>query len=296
MTNSFLTLFILFTLGFTTQVYCQTKHQTSFSTSFSDLGYSAVEQTKGLQLFKKEGNYLVGFNLEEFDISSYQQVDTTKAAPLGTVLDNISSPYYIRIPFQEVVDNNEGAFVVNASFFESYDQSTLLSYPIYDQNNWLTSGSSIYGPVKEPKDEYYGNIELLGLQFGSDHALIDVFEKGIQPSSLYVVSQNYKDHPALILANNRVTRFLLVTTLDENEDGKDEWLILSVGIGTIVDQAKELQQFNKDRYIMTLDGGSSVLFYHPTLGALHKPMKFDPVTFQPTAVDIPHYLVIKPKN
>jgi len=276
-------------------VNLQPVYSQSFTEAFTEMGYSAVEQTEAVQLFKKDGNYLVGFNLQKMNVSSFQAVDSTKKSEVGNFLDNISSPFFNRIAYQDVIDNNEDAYIINASFFESYKSSTQLSYPIYTDDNWITSGSSIYGPTKQPKDEYYGEIELLALQIGSESAKITAFEKENNPKDLIMVSQNYKDHPALILANNRVTRFLLVTTLDENEDGKDEWLLLSIGLGNIVDRASELEKVNKQRYIMTLDGGSSVFFSHPTLGVLQKPARYNPVNFQEMLIDLPHYLVIKKK-
>lgn len=269
----------------------------SFTRAFTELGYAAVEQTEAVQIFRKEGNYLVGFNLLKIDLTSYQVLDSTKKAPNGTFLDTLSSPFFKRIAYQDVIDDYNDSYLINASFFESYDASTQLSYPIYYKNNWLTSGSSIYGPVKNPKNEYYATISLLALQIGSGSAKIQPFSATKPPQDLLIVSQNYKDHPALVLANNRVTRFLLVTTFDDNQDDNDEWLVLSIGFGTITDRASELEKIIEPGHpIMTLDGGSSVLFSHPTLGILHKPARYNPVTFQETIIDLPHYLIMTPKK
>jgi hypothetical protein len=80
-----------------------------------------------------------------------------------------SSPFFIRLPATTVLQNYQKLqgkklfSVVNASFFEDYERSTRLSFPIKINGKVITAGSSPYGPIEEPADPYYRSIQLKAL-------------------------------------------------------------------------------------------------------------------------------------
>jgi hypothetical protein len=274
----------------------------TFAQSMTDVlkekGFSVLEENDATILFQKDYHYVFGVNLQQMEVQSFQKIDSTKEIGQGNFLGTISSPYFHQIDFNDIITENEDAYIINSSYFESYELSTQLSYPIFTNGAWITSGSSRYGPTTNPIDEFYGSIDLLALTINDEDAKIGIFNKDMAASGIVLVSQNYSDHPAKVLANNRKTRFLLVTTLDENKDGKDEWLLFSTGyVGTIDDQANVLKLVNNKRPIMTLDGGSSVFFYHPTRGVLSPVINKIKTSIEGEEKEnmLPHYLIFKRK-
>lgn len=269
--------------------------QSSFDALLSQ-GYDQTEDAPHIKMFEKGTNFIVAFHMDHLEVGSYEQVDTTKQALNGLYLDEIPSPFFHRIPYPEVIDRHTDAYIINGSFFKSYDPSTPLSYPIFADGHWITGGSSPYGPTNNPVNSYYGTIQLLAMQVENGHAEINTFNPEKHPLPFTIVSQNYIDHPAKVLAGNRTTRFLLATTLDENEDGKNEWLVFSIGHGRITDQAAELEALQNSGPIITLDGGTSVLFYHPDRGVLQRPQSSPNSTLESQVERLPHYLIFRKRD
>jgi len=284
-------LLLIYSLGFS----ASTSQAQALQERILEKGYTVMEDSEASFLYNNNGAYIMGINLEKMKIQSFQKLDSTHEAKPSLYLEGIESPYYQRIDYQEVIEKYKEQIIINASFFENYEASTPLSYPIFDGTEWISGGSSPYGPVNEPINDYYGKIDLLALHIDSNHAFIQPYAKESSPSTFMMVSQNYSDHPAKVLANNRFTRFLLVTTYDQNEDGLDEWLIFSIGFGQITTRAEELLSLIPEKEIMTLDGGSSVLLYHPSHGVLHHPVNYTSADDTEQVNSLPHYLLFAPK-
>lgn len=257
---------------------------------FLDKGYLRIDSTDAVITLRQEYSYVVGFNLKQVAFESIQALDSSKTAEKSLYLDGVLSPEFRRIDYLDLIDQYPDSYLLNASYFEQYEKSTPLSYPIFDQGKWITGGSSPFGPVKNPYNEYYSSIELLALAIDTHSARIEPFQQNQKPNSFVLVSQKWSDHPAKVIANNRKTRFLLLTTVDEDGDNKNEWLLFSMGFGTIDQLALPLEELSENQQVMTLDGGSSVFFYHPQFGTQHRPMNMVSKNDEDQSSRLPHYL------
>ena len=213
----------------------------------------------------------------------------------GLYIKDSDSPYFERLSYEsEIAKTNSNTFaLINASFFEEYTDTTRLSFPIKNKGEVLTGGSSPYGPQANPKHEYYKTTQLLSLSFYNGKAEIQQFgtaDRNVFQSDEIqngIATYNYKDHPAVIIAKNRVTRFILAGTMDMDKEDGDEWLLIVIAKNTIGNVANVLKKVGVTSEILSFDGGSSVLLYGPKFGVIEHPGINSNVM---TDWKLPHYI------
>lgn len=269
-------------------------------------GYKIEYQGEGGALFSSEKDTsirILALDLRKIKISQIVSNPINKTNGNGFYSKNSSSPYFKRYNYSDIIKQaNPNTFaIINAMFFEQYADSTQLSFPIKVNGKILTGGSSPYGPNQNPKHDYYKNAKLLALVFNTNSAKIITYgtsEKNVfQNDDIQngLVSYNYKEHPAVIFQNNKVTRFLLVGTLHDksqkNENQyEDEWLIVAIAQKTIGEVADILKNVGVKSEIMTLDGGTSVFLYGTKFGLKEAPGFDSNSKDSIKARNLPHYL------
>jgi hypothetical protein len=228
----------------------------------------------------------------------------------GKYVENyaVNSPFLKRLPTDSAVimaaqDARGGFFsVMNGAFFEQYEDSSQLSFPIKTGGKILTGGSGNYGPVAKPAHDYFRNIDLMALAVGRRNVNIVPYNiangyplnDGTITEAL--VSYRYSDHPAKVLANNKPNRYHLLATINADQYPGDEiLLVLTIRENTLEAAAQLLKSLGVQKEIMTIDGGSSVFIATQKQGRLQNPEPIDPQHPQ-QPIWLPHYLLFYPKN
>ena len=213
-----------------------------------------------------------------------------------------SSPYFKRLTvaaartaYQQ--QHPTGIFsIVNASFFEEYQSSTRLSFPIKVNGALITGGSSPYGPIPKPKHPYYKNIRLKALTWDNEKATISDYNPATgsplnQPNVKNgLVSYGYQDHPVYALYNDAVNLYHVIGVL--NTKTTNRLLIATTNRTTLKGAAEVLRKQGVTGDIMTTDGGISTYLWSSKNGDLILPQ----VAKGETVPSLPHYLAFRAKN
>jgi hypothetical protein len=208
------------------------------------------------------------------------------------------SPFFKSKLFSEVTGEykklyGNGVFsVINCSFFEQYERSTQLSFPIKFNGQVITGGNGIYGPVKKPKDGQYKNVRLKALVWNDREAYITNYEpqtgkplnqKEVQNA---VVTYEYKHHPAKLISKNPANRYHVIGTLDKDgRKGNELLAIITVNEATLDAAAKLMREFGVKGDIVTIDGGLSTYLFNPKIGEIMLPQSNNIATRE-----LAHYL------
>lgn len=215
-----------------------------------------------------------------------------------------SSPFFQRLTVAAVCDRYQAQHplgiisIINASFFEDYESSTRLSFPIKVNGTLITAGSSPYGPIEEPADSYYRTVQLKALTWDDEKATISDYDPAtgypLNQSSVQngLVSYAYQDHPAYVLADDPVNRYHVLGVLHGDADGENRLLIATANRTTLQDTAAVLRQRGVTGNIMTIDGGISTYLWSATAGDLVLPQ----VAEGESVPALPHYLGIRSKT
>jgi hypothetical protein len=228
--------------------------------------------------------------------TSIDHVFQTSDIPNGETSDyypNSISPAFIRLDAAQVLGEyrrQHGAStkaLINCSFFERYDEETELSFPLKREGNLLTGGSSPYGPRPDPADPRYAKVVLKALVWNGqgilmsdyDHQTGDILGDARFPDGL--VTYDYKDHPANILAGDPVGQYQLLGVSAPRSDGLSASLfVLTIAKGRMVEGAALLASKGAVGTILTVDGGPST---HLWAGGAKNKITTESVT-------LPHYL------
>ncbi|MEH1922311.1 hypothetical protein [Nostoc sp.] len=218
------------------------------------------------------------------------------------------SPFFQNKLFSEVTDEYKKLYannvfsMINCSFFEQYQSSTQLSFPIKLNGVVITGGTSPYGPIKEPKDKYYSNIRLKILVWDNQHAYITDYnpvsgaplnQKAVKNA---IVTYQYSDHPAKVLAQNQVNKYQLIGTLNKDGVKGDELLaIMTVNQATLDEAADLLRKLGVKGDIITVDGGRSTYLFNSQQGNIIVP-QLSNLQENPTFRHLPHYLGFRKKS
>jgi hypothetical protein len=172
----------------------------------------------------EKGNviYLQTLDLHKVQIEQLTgSVDRSRTAP-GFYYPNQgkeSSPYFQRLTVAQVRKDYQqrhrlGIFsIINASFFEDYQKSTRLSFPLKLNGKVITAGSSPYGPIPKLADPYYRKVQLQALIWDNTKATIAPYNPAngspLDRASVRnaLVSYRYQDHPAYVLAGDPANRY-----------------------------------------------------------------------------------------
>jgi hypothetical protein len=197
------------------------------------------------------------------------EIDTGTSNP-GAYYPGSTSPAFERIDAGQVLESyglahgDKTKALINASFFERYDGVTELSFPIKQDGKIITGGSSPYGPIETPKDDRYKTVILKALVWNDyavkvvdyDHMTGGVLNDPAFPNGL--VTYDYKDHPANVLAGDPVGQYQLMGTFPTRDGGlPDVLFVLTIVKGRMVEGAAHLKQNGVAGTVLTVDGGPS---------------------------------------
>lgn len=216
-----------------------------------------------------------------------------------------SSPFFQRLTVAQVRKDYQqrhrlGIFsIINASFFEEYQKSTRLSFPLKLNGTVITTGSSPYGPIPKPADPYYRNIQLKALIWSNTKATIAPYNPAngspLNQASVQnaLVSYRYKDHPAYALAGDPANRYHVLGILNPTDAGKTNRLLIATSDRTTLERAANvLRQQGVKGDLMTIDGGISTYLWSDRDGDLILPQVAD----GEKVPALPHYLGIRSKR
>jgi hypothetical protein len=272
--------------------------------------YQSLHVIDGAGLYKKEltnGNtaYLQVIDLQKMRIDQIiGEVDNMGYAQ-GKYYKGEGghySPFFRNKLFSQVNDEykklygNDVFSMINCSFFEQYQSSTQLSFPIKFNGVVISGGNSPYGPVKQPKHEFYRKIRLKALVWDEKQAYITDYDpvSGAPLNQKQVknaiVSYKYSDHPAKVLAQNQVNKYQVIGTRDKDGiKGNEQLLMITVNQTTLDEAAELLRKLGVKGDIITVDGGRSTYLFNSKMGNIVLPQLSNPQE-NPTFRDLPHYL------
>jgi hypothetical protein len=223
--------------------------------------------------------------------------DSTKPAVPGSYYPGADSPRFRRITAERMQDSCRSRYgaaafsAVNFSFFEEYDPSTRLSFPVKAGGAVVSGGSSPYGPVPAPASAYYRTVTLKALSW-NDHAVsIGPYDPAggaplNQPAVRDgLVTYAYRDHPAYALGKDPANRYQLAGAVDtDGRDGTETLVVVTVEHTTLDAAAQLLRANGVQGDIVTFDGGISTYLWSAAGGTLV------PATSKDGA--LPHYLCV----
>jgi hypothetical protein len=268
--------------------------------------FQPVDNRDGAELYRKElsnGNraYLQVINVQKMQIDQLIGEVDRMAFNKGLYYQGEKkyySPFFKSKLFSEVTQEYKKLYVngvfaiINCSFFEQYQRSTQLSFPVKFNGQVITGGNGIYGPVKKPKDGRYKNVRLKALVWNDREAYITNYEpqtgkplnqKEVQNA---IVTYEYKHHPAKLLSKNPANRYHVIGTLDKDgKKGNELLAIITVNEATLDVAAKLLREFGVKGDIVTIDGGASTYLFNAKIGEIMLPKSNNFATRE-----LPHYL------
>ncbi len=272
--------------------------------------YQPLHAIDGAALYKKEltnGNeaYLQVIDLRKMHIDQIIGEVDNMGINEGKYYQGESkyySPFFNRHLFSEVAEeykklySNNVFSIINCSFFEQYESSTQLSFPIKLNGVVISGGNSPYGPIKQPKDKYYSNIRLKALVWDNKQAYITDYNQ-VSGAPLNqnrvknaIVTYRYSDHPAKVLAQNQANKYQVIGTLDKDSVKGDELLlIMTVNKATLDEAADLLRKLGVKGDIITVDGGRSTYLFNSQNGNIIVPQLSNPQE-NPAFRNLPHYL------
>jgi hypothetical protein len=278
--------------------------------------YQPLQSIEGAALYKKEltnGNeaYLQIIDLRKMEIDQIIGEVDNMGLNEGKYYKGEGkyySPFFKQKLFSEVTDEYKKLYannvfsMINCSFFEQYQSSSQLSFPIKLNGVVITGGTSPYGPIKEPKDKYYSNIRLKTLVWDNKQAYITDYDQ-VSGSPLNknevknaIVTYQYSDHPAKVLAQNQANKYQVIGTLDKDGvKGNEFLLIMTVKQATLDEAADLLRKLGVKGDIITVDGGRSTYLFDSQNGNIIVP-QLSNVQENPTYRNLPHYLGFRKKT
>ncbi|MFN6466020.1 MAG: phosphodiester glycosidase family protein [Nostoc sp. DedVER02] len=278
--------------------------------------YQPLQSIEGAALYKKEltnGNeaYLQIIDLRKMEIDQIIGEVDNMGLNEGKYYKGEGkyySPFFKQKLFSEVTDEYKKLYannvfsIINCSFFEQYQSSSQLSFPIKLNGVVITGGTSPYGPIKEPKDKYYSNIRLKTLVWDNKQAYITDYnqasgsplnQNGVKNA---IVTYSYSDHPAKVLAQNQVNKYQVIGTLDKDGlKGNELLLIMTVKQATLDEAADLLRKLGVKGDIITVDGGRSTYLFNSQNGNIIVPQQSN-LQENPTFRYLPHYLGFRKKT
>lgn len=285
--------------------------------SFNPLSaYQPLQVIEGAALYRKEltnGNeaYLQVIDLRKMHIDQIIGEVDNMGQNQGNYYKGEGghySPFFKTKLFSEVADEYQQLYannvfsLINCSFFEQYQSSSQLSFPIKLNGVVISGGNSPYGPVKEPKDKYYSNIRLKALVWDDKQAYITNYDqvsgaplnqKAVKNA---IVSYQYSDHPAKVLAQNLVNKYQVIGTLNKDGVKGDELLLIMTVNQTTLDEAADLlRKLGVKGEIITVDGGRSTYLFNAQKGNIIVPQLSNPQE-NPAFRHLPHYLGFRKKS
>jgi hypothetical protein len=217
--------------------------------------------------------------------------DGSQPAAPGNYYPGGTSPRLRRISVDRMQESCRARFgvrtfsAVNFSFFEDYESSTQLSFPVKAGGVVVSAGSSPYGPVVGARHPYYRMVSLRVLSWDEHQARIGRYSTATgaplnAPETRdALVTYLYTDHPAYALDADPADRYQVLGVR-----GTDHLLIATVVHATLDDAAQLLRRQGVHGDILTFDGGVSTFLWSAGNGTL--------VSITNKDGALPHYLCV----
>lgn len=286
--------------------------------SLEPYGYKKLDSTVGSVLYSKtikETNdaYSVVcqiIDLNKVKLSNFIELSNDRQPTEGKYLAQIgytSSPYFKTFDYSELLSNkevnekNKLIGLIGGVFFEEFNSSTQLAFPLKNNGKIVSAGSSPNGPCDYPRNPIFKNIKLKALVWSDSIVSIEDYD----PSSGYpmsnneynngFVSYNWSDHPARLLRPMMKDRFLVMGTLNSNQSKGDNLLVIMIVKRVVIDVAEALlREVGVKGSIITLGGSASAFIYNNKKGLVEAPgIVMGPFSNSP--IKIPHYFIISKK-
>jgi hypothetical protein len=262
----------------------------------------------------KDGHkaYLQTINVQKIHIDQLVEVTARKGEKQGKYYrgeGQFPSPYFQMKTIAQVEQQYRSKYgasvfsLLNGVFFEDYQSSSRLSFPIKINGKLFTGGSSPYGPIRKPADPHYKTVRLKALIWNDRQVSIMDYkpstgaplnQDAVQNA---MVSYQYQDHPAYVFSPQAINRYYLLGTLDQDGKPGDETLVtLTMIRGTLAESAQVLREFGVKSEILTLDGGSSTYLFSNQAGAITIPQPAQSGDDDPNLRKLPHYLGFRSKT
>lgn len=278
--------------------------------------YQPLHVIDGAALYKKDLNngnaaYLQIINLQKMHVDQFIGGVDNMGLAQGRYYKGEGryySPFFQNKLFPKVSEEYEKLYssdiftIINCSFFEQYESSTQLSFPIKLNGIIISGGSSPYGPIRQPKDKFYSKVRLKALVWDSQQAYITDYnpisgaplnQKSVQNA---IVTYQYSDHPAKVLAQNPANKYQLIGTLNKDGNKGDEsLLVMTVNKATLDEAASLLRQLGVKGDIITVDGGTSTYLFNSQKGNIVLPQLSNQQA-NPSYSVLPHYLGFRKKS
>ena len=248
---------------------------------------AAVDGASLSRVTLADGSHVYVQLIDLFRVRVRQVTGASDASPgAGRYFPGAASPRFTRIPPGPAQD---GCFsLVNFSFFEEYDPSTRLSFPVKSGGTVVTGGSSPYGPSAAPADPYYRTVSLQALTWNDKGAAIAPYDpaRGTPldtaewPDGL--VTYRFQDHPSYVLSHDPPNRYQLLGLTSTSY-----LLIATVEHATLDTAADLLRTRGAVGEILAFDGGVSTYLWQSSLGEL--------VPITNSDGKLPHYLCFLPR-
>jgi hypothetical protein len=268
------------------------------------LGYTVLDSAKGAGLYKKNIKneqlncdiYLQVIDIQQVKIEQLASTPHNGPQPEGLYCDEKEfsrSPFFKMYAYQNAIKQAQKKFdkklwgLMNAAFFEQYGDSTQIAFPLKINGKFLTSGSSPYGPQKNPKKDYYKTTTLKALVW--NETMISIKDYSTKTGAPLtdpdvknaLVSYDYKDHPAKALYGDTPNRYHVLGTKNNH------LFMLTVDKMSLENAALQLRNLGVESDIMTIDGGVSVFVFNQKKSILELPSNLEK--------KLPHYLVFVKK-
>jgi Phosphodiester glycosidase len=278
--------------------------------------YELVNQIDGAQLYRIKLHdldiaYLQTIDLEKMRLDQIIVPSTTqkKRAPTSGQYfpGQLASPYFeMQTPMQVISSNqlleNKSFFsMFNGGFFEDYESSSRMAFPVKLNGKVISAGSSPYGPIARPADRRYASVQLRALVWDEHAAKIVKYDpasgapltdKNLQNG---LVTYRYQDHPAYVFKQNVQNRFVLLAIKSSAMSKSGRILVVLTTLeATLGESAQLLREFGVEGDIVTLDGGSSTYLFNREAKEV---VSLKPIDAEKNANfwKLPHYLVIRKK-
>jgi hypothetical protein len=202
----------------------------------------------------------------------------TTAAPPGLYVPGSVSPAFARLDREAVLADfrrrrgRRALALINASFFERYEEATELTFPVKAAGRLVTGGSSRWGPCAAPADPRWAGVKLRALVWDAERCAIHDHDPASHASlglADGLVSYAWRDHPAAVLLNDPVDRHQMLAVAASRPGGPTDTLhVLTVAQGRMSEGAAHLTRSGAQGPVLTLDGGPSAHLWAAGQGAL----------------------------
>lgn len=287
--------------------------------SFSEFGYVQLDAVDGAVLYSKE----VTRGKNKYTV--YCQVLDLKTIKLANFIDKSDkikegegkylaqkelskSPYFTTYSFENALKQAQKSSkspiigMIHGVFFEEFNAATQLAFPIKNNGEILSAGSSPQGPCDNPKLPIFKDIQLKALVWTDSTIAIKNYDTqtGTPLTDTHFpngfVTYQYTEHPAKLKRPLDADRFLVMGTFGMDTLKADNQLvILIVNRAGLEFAAAHLRQFGVKSDIIAIGGRATTLLYNKNKKIL-EPLGFSMTAEGLSKMQLPHFLFFTKKD